>query len=118
MQREIAANWTANMAANSGGEGSSVQARLDSSGGACTRGKVPSYISLAAYGAEGSARSVRSAVERGGSLKGSISGGRVSPMPGVASSASLLNLAALDPSESCDTDIPPSIGMAPFPAST
>lgn len=95
-----------------------VPARTESVGGATpfTRGKLPSYISLAAYdGQEPPAYPVG----RGHGLGiGSSSGGRLASLPGVASSASMLNLAALDhevEAEEWRAAVDgPSIGMAPF----
>ena len=81
-------------------------------------GKLPSYLSLSAYGkipsgqanssehGEGGERSAAQSFYANAKVAGSVGGGM-----GVASCASMLNLVAL--SDLSDVDRPASIGMAP-----
>jgi hypothetical protein len=80
------------------------------------RGKLPSYVSLAAYGDDGDGDGARAgsgvAAYPVAEAKGQAKVRVGAKMPGVASHASLLNLASLDMLP--DDDVPPSAGLAPF----
>ena len=73
------------------------------------RGKLPSYVSLAAYGDDSEHSPAGGSAAYPVGENGARSRGR---LPGVASHASLLNLASLD--VMLDEDATPAAGFAPF----
>ena len=86
--------------------------RVDSPEGQM-RGKLPSYVSLAAYGDEAEPEHERNAaypVAENGTETRRVG----AKLPGVASHASLLNLASL---EVLPGEKPPSTGLSPFAVS-
>ena len=111
----LEATTTARVGPSPGG----VRRSSDSIGNGSTgfsRGKLPSYISLASYGSAQTPWQEPNAypVSRDGAAA-SGSGMRLATLPGVASSASMLNLAGLDDLPGDDASaMPQSIGMAPF----
>ena len=112
LQRSMAAARIARAAAASASRdgGESPYNRSDSVD--MMRGKLPSYVSLAAYGDDSEDR----ASPAGGAAAypvGEVNGARSrGKLPGVASHASLLNLASLDVMP--DEDTTPAAGFAPF----
>lgn len=109
LQRSMAAARFAAARDDAGGDG--LPARRDSVSMDQMRGKLPSYVSLATYG-DDEAEHGRTAYPMRDEANSTGGRGR-SKMPGVASHASLLNLASLD---LADDEPMPSTGMAPFAA--
>ena len=137
LSRTMAAARAAHHLTNGGANGDPERGRTESFGGlgGLTRGKLPSYVSLAAYGEDGvpSPSWPAGMPDRPVRIRSEPSGHGVSPAypispgtasarvslatkaPGVASSASMMNLASLD-GEAAE-DPPESIGMASFNSS-
>ena len=115
LQRSMAAARIAARDAAMSASSGALEQRRDSINMEQMRGKLPSYVSLATYGDEAEEHGRAAYPVRDEQPNASPMGGRGrGKMPGVASHASLLNLASLDPT---DDDPLPSTGMAPYSAS-
>lgn len=95
--------------------------RCGSMDGEPMRGKLPSYVSLAAYGDDEHGRThgglaAYPVTETKGAAAEATRSGRMGKMPGVASHASLLNLSALDVNLAEEEQMP-SAGLAPYSSS-